>query len=446
MYLYDYKVSGVGELAWYESVYKEIWFDHEYSRYGVEVKKDNIVVDCGANVGFFTLYALNKGAKHVYAIDPNLTNSSNAGGSTTFVKSKACCTLATSTSNGSYAIHQTRMYHHYMPGKSHLILSSICFGAWQSNVTKRTGYFDDYDGIYFEQGGSNGTLSFNILSSLNGLTTVSQSNWNIDPLNGSGPSKIQLDITKTQLLFIDMQWLGVGRVRCGFAINGLHIDCHEFYNANNISTVYISNPSLPIRCMASNIGPSPSGGSMDQICGTVISEGGYSENGIDYAVNSAYIIMNENTSAPVLSIRLANTFNGYLNRVVVRLTNIQVMSTSQPLSFIVLKVDSSSNLSGGTWTNVDTNSAVQYLTGTGITLSGSLTNVLASGIISAGGNGANNIGSSSTSFGSSARRNFIVQNMNSTDSQVYIIYCKNLSITNNTPTNVMVSLQWREIY
>ena len=69
MYLYDYKVAGIGELAWYKNVYKEIWFDHEYSCYGVEVEKNDVVVDCGANVGFFTLYALDKGAKHVYSIE-----------------------------------------------------------------------------------------------------------------------------------------------------------------------------------------------------------------------------------------------------------------------------------------------------------------------------------------------------------------------------------------
>jgi len=69
MYLYDYKIAEVGDLDWYQNVYKEIWFDHEYSRYGVEVEKNDIVVDCGANVGFFTLYALDKGAKHVYSIE-----------------------------------------------------------------------------------------------------------------------------------------------------------------------------------------------------------------------------------------------------------------------------------------------------------------------------------------------------------------------------------------
>ena len=42
MYLYDYKIAGLGDLAWYENVYKEIWFDHEYSRYGIEVKKDDV--------------------------------------------------------------------------------------------------------------------------------------------------------------------------------------------------------------------------------------------------------------------------------------------------------------------------------------------------------------------------------------------------------------------
>lgn len=69
MFLNNYKIATVGDFDWYQNVYKEIWLDHEYSRYGVEVEPEDVVVDCGANVGFFTLYALEKGAKHVYAIE-----------------------------------------------------------------------------------------------------------------------------------------------------------------------------------------------------------------------------------------------------------------------------------------------------------------------------------------------------------------------------------------
>jgi precorrin-6B methylase 2 len=70
----EFKINDLYEPKWFENIFNEIWFDHEYSRYGVEVEKDDIVIDCGANVGFFTLYALNKGAKHVYSIECELEN------------------------------------------------------------------------------------------------------------------------------------------------------------------------------------------------------------------------------------------------------------------------------------------------------------------------------------------------------------------------------------
>ena len=73
MYLHGHKLNTKHpdfSLGWCESVFKEIWLDHEYSRYGVEVEKGDIVVDCGANVGFFTNYALNyRKAKHVYSFE-----------------------------------------------------------------------------------------------------------------------------------------------------------------------------------------------------------------------------------------------------------------------------------------------------------------------------------------------------------------------------------------
>ncbi len=88
--------------------------------------------------------------KHVYAIDPNFLDRKLNGGSVTYNQDKACATLSTTSNTLSSAVHQTKMYHHYQPGKSQLILTSSCLGYAQKNVTKRTGYYDDRDGIYFE--------------------------------------------------------------------------------------------------------------------------------------------------------------------------------------------------------------------------------------------------------------------------------------------------------
>jgi len=107
--------------------------------------------------------------KHLFAIDPNFLDQTS-NGTVTYVTNKACATLATNSNSSAYAIHQTKFYHHYQPGKSQLIFSSFVFGAPQRNVTKRTGYFDDRDGIYFEQVGSdtaNGNLVANTTQTLN---------------------------------------------------------------------------------------------------------------------------------------------------------------------------------------------------------------------------------------------------------------------------------------
>ena len=392
--------------------------------------------------------------KHIYGIDPNFQDVLNNGGITTFVKNKACCTLTTSSASNSSVIHQTKQYHNYQPGKSQLIYSSICFGAWQSNVVKRTGYYDDNDGIYFEQNGStgsNGMLTLNIRSYYSGspvIRSVAQSYWNHDRLDGTGPSGLTMDITKTQLFIIDFKWLGVGSVRCAFGLNGKIIQVHEFLHANVLPTVYMTNPSLPIRCEILNTGTT-TGGSMDQICSTVISEGGYVETGIDYSVNGAIVTLPgiQYASAGVLAIRLANRFFGYSNHVFARLNQIQVYSFDQPITYDVIKVESSVNyINGGSWLAVTGNSAIEYNTGPFI-LSNNLQDAVASGVVAAGGNGENHYGSVGSSIASTARRNLICQNVQCNDSSAYVIYCSNLAVSNSQHTaRVLATMQWREVY
>lgn len=383
--------------------------------------------------------------KHLYGLDPNFLDKTVGGGSIQYVHSQACARLSTSTGTTDSIIHQTKFYHHYMPGKSQLIKTTFNFYSAVANVTKRTGYFDDNNGIFFEQAGD-GTLSFCIRSDVSGSPSdarkVSQADWNVDKCNGTGPSGFSLDITKTQIFFTDFQWLGVGRVRCGFVHNGDMIIAHEFYTSNFYPTVYMSNPNLPVRCEIKNTGAT-AGGYMDQICSTVLSEGGYVESGQDWAVSSPTLrTITAANSTPVLAIRLKNDFNTYPNRVIVRAENIHVFSSGENVKFQLIKLANSSVLTGGSWSNVKTgSSAVEYNATATAWVDG---DELDNGYVSASTQGSQKTGGSpGANLPSSAKKNYIVQNFDSSNSEIYIVAVTNIGASS---TDVGVGIQWREIY
>ena len=386
--------------------------------------------------------------KHTYGIDPNFRDTYINGGTVTHTANQACARLATTSNTSSRAIHQTKMYHNYMPGKSQLIKTTINFYAATTNVTKRTGYFDDLNGIYFEQNGA-GVLSFVIRTNTSGTASdarrIVQADWNNDKCDGTGASGFNLDITKTQIVFIDFQWLGVGRVRCGFVHDGQMIIAHEFYNSNNLPVVYMANPNLPIRCEILNTGTT-TGGYFDQICSTVISEGGYVESGIDFSADSGQTsqsITLANGMYPIMAIRLKNSFRGYPNRVVVRSGNINVYAEEYPAYWALYKLDALADitLSNPTWTSADADSAVEYtLLATAFTGGDRIDGGLV-GTTSPGGS-AKGTGTAPVNQPSNAKKNFIAQNLDSTDSEIYVVCGKAIGGT----TKLWVDFQWREIY
>lgn len=381
--------------------------------------------------------------KNLYGIDPNFLQVTANGGTVTYQANQACARLATTTTTNSSAIHQTKFYHQYMPGKSQLIYSTFNLYAATVGVTKRTGYFDDNNGIYFEQDGS-GKLSFCVRTYTSGspsdASKVSQSNWNMDKCDGTGPSGFDLDITKTQILFIDMQWLGVGRVRIGFVNDGVPVIAHEFNHSNLLPVVYMSNPNLPIRCEIVSSGSNPAA-YMDQICSTVISEGGYVESGQDWsAQNTTLRSLAAGASAPLFSIRLKNAFNTYQNRMVVRLDNFNIFSTKEPLIYQVIKLPNAAALTtAGAWADANTGkSGVEYNVSATAYTGGE---IIASGYVPASASGKEGIANNANP--SSAKKNFIVQNYTSTDSEIYTIVVTNAG---TTTTTAGAAMQWREIY
>ena len=386
--------------------------------------------------------------KHTYGIDPNFRDTLVNGGTITHITNQAAARLTTSNNASSSAIHQTKMYHNYMPGKSQLIKTTVNFYNPTANVTKRTGYFDANNGIFFEQTGD-GTLSFVIRTDTSGTPSdarkVIQSNWNIDKCDGTGNSGFNLSISNTQIFFTDFQWLGVGRVRCGFVHNGETIVAHEFYNSNFLPTVYMSNPNLPIRCEIQNTGTT-TGAYFDQICATVISEGGYVESGIDFSINSgttAQSITTGNGVYPILAIRLKNNFRNYPNRVIVRSGNINVYAEDYPAYWSLLKLDGLANitLANSTWVSAASDSAIEYnLSATAFTGGDKIDGGIV-GTTSPGGS-AKGTGVAPINNPSTAKKNFIAQNQDSTDSEIYVVCGQAIGGT----VKLWVDFQWREIY
>lgn len=208
-------------------------------------------------------------------------------------------------------VRQTFQRFNYQPGKSQLILmTAVLSSAANTGITANVGYFDDENGIYFSV--EDGTLKIVRRTYVSGAavdTKVAQSAVNGDKLDGTGDSGYSLDPTTTQIMWIDLEWLGVGRVRTGFVIGGEFILFHEFLNANNLSTVYMSTPNLPIRYEIENDGTGDAT-TMDHICSTVISEGGSEDLGVVRHGDTGTTVINANTAGTfytVYAIRLKTT-------------------------------------------------------------------------------------------------------------------------------------------
>lgn len=238
---------------------------------------------------------------------------SGSGTSTTYNQRQSSQTLSVSATTAGTRVRQTKMRFNYQPGKSQLIIMTFNLDGTASGITKREGIFDGGNGLYLEANGT--SISFVRRTTTSGVTvnnSVAQSDWSLDSLDGTGTSGITLDWTKTQIMFIDFEWLGVGKVRLGFVIDGVIYYAHEFKNSNVLDVVYMSTPNLPLRSEISNDGTGVAD-TVTQICSTVISEGGSQDLGIIRYASTAGThvdLTNENTIYAVLGIRLKAEYIG----------------------------------------------------------------------------------------------------------------------------------------
>jgi hypothetical protein len=239
-----------------------------------------------------------------------MVESLTGGATSVFLPNEAAVRLRLTTASGDKAIRQSRPYIPYQIGRSQLIFIHAVMGASKANVRQRLGYFDDSDGAFFQQTGSG--ISVVRRSHTSGSpvdTAVAQASWNIDPLDGTGPSGVTLDTSKFQIFAITLSW--GGEVRMGMLIGGENIDVHRFDNSNFDSTIWSAMGSLPVRHEIENTAASASDTDLKQFALAVFSEGSIDQLGLltSTDIGNSTRSIGAGASLPVLSIRLKSTHN-----------------------------------------------------------------------------------------------------------------------------------------
>ncbi len=265
--------------------------------------------------------------------------------------------VTVSTTSGHYAVLQSRQYTRYIPGKSHVILMTGIFSPGTvANTDARSGYFDSANGIFLKV--TNGVASVVRRTSTSGSAVdneVLQSAWNIDKMDGTGPSGITIDLTKTQILYISAQWLGVGRVTVGFDVNGVLYPVHEFLNANNLTVPYTQVFNLPVRMELRNTGTS-AGATIQFCCASVQTEGGVESRGFPFSASRGTSRLCVTTRRPVFSIRPKATFNSRTNRAHIELVEFFVNATTNNALYEIVY---GGTLTGAAFASVATDSVVE---------------------------------------------------------------------------------------
>lgn len=336
----------------------------------------------------FTLFD----SQHRYQINDKWNYVTSGGAATVYDTNGSLVNLNTNLSSGSQIVGETKRVMPYQPGKSLLIYSTFTMTNVQANQRQRVGYFGAQNGIYFEMDGT--TANFVLRSYISGSiseTRKAKGTWNVDNLDGTGPSGINLsNFSNSLILFIDIEWLGVGDVRVGFVLNGTYVHCHTFKHTptggSPISGTYMTTACLPLRYELTNTGTVTASGNLKQICNSVISEGGYEGFSRRYNVDLGTTEKNladANTLYPIMSLRLAS---GRLDSIIIPSDLNAIVTSNQDILYRIIL---NPTLSGTSWqTHYAGN--VQYDLSSTSLASGTGTNIIGGYVNKAGSLSINN--------------------------------------------------------
>ena len=294
-----------------------------------------------------------------YTKDPQIWDEDTTGtASSTFSQFDGCVIMEVGGSAGDEIIRQTRNVMPYYPGRQNELVFAIKFNQPESGIRRRIGLFNENNGFYFEDDG--GSYSVVIRRNTAGGVVenrIARDDWNVDKLDGTGPSGITADATKTQMFLIEYEWYGAGIVEFKWVYENNSYPIHRFDHANIVETAFINTPFLPIRLELTNVAGTAGTHQMHQGSSALRVEGSVGPLGRE-----------ENVSTPLAGVATgtANTFRPILS---IRLRSDRLQGVALPLEFQAASLDNTAlfyrvirdaTLTGADWNNVPGNSFCEY--------------------------------------------------------------------------------------
>ncbi len=224
-----------------------------------------------------------------------------SGGSTTSTHTinKANSIMGVGATTAGVRTRQTFRRLDYQPGKSQIVLmtGNLKLSGGGTGIVTELGQFDDNNGAAFlcDEGTAKVRLRSKVTGSVDDTNIVARlgplgdgvNGWNIDQFDGSGPSGITFDVTKSQIFGFDYEWLSVGAMLFFLVYNRTFFPAHLMDFAGTLEGAYMSTPNLPLRYQITNDGTGAAS-TMSHICTSVSSEGGNNPKGIpQYESNAA---------------------------------------------------------------------------------------------------------------------------------------------------------------
>ena len=201
------------------------------------------------------------------------------------------------------------------------------------------------------------TIQFVRISSASGSIvthTLDRADW-YDPLDGSGPSGVNLDFTKVQMAKIDFAWYGAGTARLYFRLGGKEYLAARFDGSNIRTEPITGNPNLSTIYGIENLAAVGSTPNFKHWGLSVSVDGKKEETGRRFGVGVDAVTVSGGAWVPLLSIRLKSSFSidgadakantlGYLTEIVA-----SISCSSRDARVAIIR---NSVLTGASWGNI----------------------------------------------------------------------------------------------